>query len=78
MTPIEIERKFLIEMPDESTLTAHNARIKDIVQTYLVPAGNETACVRMIREGDTARYVKTVKRRISNLSHFEDEREISL
>ena len=32
----------------------------------------------MIREGDTARYVKTVKRRISNLSHFEDEREISL
>ena len=78
MTPLEIERKFLIEMPDKSALKAHDARIKDMLQTYLIPAENETARVRMIREGDSVSYVKTVKRRISNLSHFEDEREISL
>ena len=78
MTPIEIERKFLIQMPSKELLNRQGTKAKSIVQTYLLPQDNETARVRMITEGETVTYVKTVKRRISNLSHFEDEREISL
>jgi len=77
MTPIEIERKFLIEMPSKSVLEEHSAKSKNIIQTYLTPVGNETARVRMITEGRSITYVKTVKRRISDLSHFEDESNIS-
>ena len=77
MTPIEIERKFLIEMPEKSVLKKYASRTKDIIQTYLTPVSNETARVRMITDGETVSYVKTVKRRISDLSHFEDEHEIS-
>ena len=77
MIPIEIERKFLIQMPDKSALVSLGATVKGIVQTYLVPQGNETARVRMITEGEHISYIKTEKRRISALSHFEDEHEIS-
>ena len=77
MTPIEIERKFLIEMPSLSILAEHEARIKSITQTYLLPIDNETSRVRTIIEDNHVSYVKTIKRRISDLSHFEDEREIS-
>ena len=77
MTPIEIERKFLIKMPSADTLKQHGARAKSIIQTYLTPIDNETSRVRMISERDKTCYVKTTKRRISDLSHFEDEREIS-
>ena len=77
MTPIEIERKFLIDMPSKSMLEEHGAKAKNIIQTYLTPVDTETARVRMITEEKNVSYVKTVKRRISDLSHFEDEREIS-
>ena len=77
MTPIEIERKFLIKMPSNDELKAHGARAKEIVQTYLTPTNDETARVRMINENGKVSYIKTVKRRISDLSHFEDEWEIS-
>lgn len=77
MTPIEIERKFLIKIPAENLLEEHGARAKNIIQTYLTPVDNETARVRMITESGNVSYIKTVKRRISDLSHFEDEHEIS-
>ena len=77
MTPIEIERKFLIKMPSFDALRQHNTRVKCIIQTYLTPIDNETARVRKIVENEKVCYVKTVKRRISDLSHFEDEWEIS-
>lgn len=76
MTPIEIERKFLIKMPAQNILQTHG-KSKSITQTYLTPIANETARVRKIIEGEAVSYVKTVKRRISDLSHFEDEHEIS-
>ena len=77
MTPIEIERKFLIKMPEASVLNQHVARAKHITQTYLTPIDNETSRVRKIVENGCVSYIKTVKRRISDLSHFEDEWEIS-
>ena len=79
MTPtgIEIERKFLIKMPSAQALISRGARIKSITQTYLIPIDTETARVRMINENGQIYYVKTVKRKISDLSHFEDEYDIS-
>lgn len=76
MTPIEIERKFLIKMPAQDILQTYG-KAKSITQTYLTPIADETARVRRIVEEEAISYVKTVKRRISDLSHFEDEREIS-
>ena len=77
MTPIEIERKFLIRMPDISALRGIDGiKIKNITQTYLKTADGSTARVRVIDENDSITYIKTVKNKISNISHYEDEREI--
>ncbi len=76
-TPIEIERKFLIRMPDVAALVnLDNIRIKQIEQTYLLTQDNSTARVRKISENGKVSFVKTVKKRISALSHYEDEGEI--
>ena len=77
-TPIEIERKFLILMPDiKKLLTISGATEKKIIQTYLLSSKEETARVRKITQNKNTCYVKTVKKRISDLSHFENEYEIS-
>ena len=77
MTPIEIERKFLIRMPDINALRGIDGiKIKNITQTYLKTADGSTARVRAIDENDSITYIKTVKNKISNISHYEDEREI--
>ena len=76
--PIEIERKFLISMPDTNKFLAiSGANKKEILQTYLLSYKGETARVRKITDEKITYYVKTVKNRISDLSHFEDEYEIS-
>lgn len=78
MTPIETERKFLIYMPDISRLSEFDGvRIKHIEQTYLVCENGKKARVRRIAESGKVSFVKTVKQRISALSCFEDEREIT-
>lgn len=75
--PIEIERKFLIRMPDAALLAAQRGvRIKHIEQTYLAAKDGKNARVRRIEEGRSVSFVKTVKRRISALSAFEEEYEI--
>lgn len=76
-TPIETERKFLIRMPDLHILSEFNeVKIMNMEQTYLLcDTGNSR--VRRIRENGLDRYIKTVKKRISSLSCYEDEREIS-
>ena len=76
--PIETERKFLIAMPDVELLSAQNgARVKHIEQTYLICENGKNARVRKILESDTVSFIKTVKQRISTLSSYEDENEIS-
>lgn len=76
---LEIERKYLIRMPDEGMLARMPlCEIWDIVQTYLMdgPDGS-TRRVRSIASGGQVQYVHTVKRRLSDLSHEEREVEIS-
>ena len=78
MTPIETERKFLIRMPDISLLRSfQGVRVKDILQTYLVSERGKNSRLRRVCEGGKVSYIKTVKQRISVLSAYEDECEIS-
>lgn len=75
--PLEIERKYLIRMPEETTLKKHSIRSIAITQTYLLPGaegGNRR--VRYSRwDGGEARYY-TEKRRLSDITRIEREREI--
>lgn len=76
--PIEIERKYLIAYPDTELLRGMDGvRIWDITQTYLRAEAGVTARVRRIAEEDTVRFVYTAKRRISDLSAFEEERDLT-
>lgn len=76
-TPIEIERKFLIRMPClDQIKNQKGLRIKAIKQTYLITADGSNARVRKITENGSVSFVKTVKRRISSLSCYEEEFEI--
>ena len=73
---MEIERKYLIAMPDEEV--RQSAGASEIVQTYLVnPRKGVTERVRSRTSGGTAVYTHTVKRKLSAMSREEDEHEIS-
>ena len=77
-TPIETERKFLIYMPCLETLYSQpEIRIQEINQTYLLTDGKKNARIRKITERGKIRYIKTVKERISDLSCYEEEKEIT-
>ncbi len=77
MEGFEIERKYLISMPDPDYLQ-ENASPTEIVQTYLLPpAPHINARVRKRgREGDWT-YTHTEKTRLSDLRRIENERRIS-
>ena len=78
MTPIEIEHKFLIKMPSLEALTAQSgSRIRNMTQTYLKCESGKNERVRRIEENTAVSYVHTIKQRISELSCYEDENEIS-
>lgn len=77
-TPIETERKFLIYMPCLETLCSQpEIRIQEINQTYLLTDGKKNARIRKINERGKISYIKTVKERISDLSCYEEEKEIN-
>ena len=73
---MEIERKFMIVMPDKALLDSMEAT--EITQTYLLGDKNATERVRKRGRGDEFVYTHTIKYKISNMSRREDEREISL
>ena len=76
--PLEIERKYLIRMPDTTCLAAQaGVRIKGITQTYLLDRPGVSARVRAVVEAGETRYIYTAKRRMSPLTAEEDEREIT-
>ena len=76
--PIETERKFLILIPScEDMKNQKQFRERKIIQTYLARTDNKNARVREITENGKISYIKTVKERISILSCFEEEEEIS-
>ncbi len=73
---MEIERKYLIERPADTVLARHSAERWEIVQVYLRSESGVTARVRQVTEGEQTRYYYTEKRRVSDLTAEENEREI--
>ena len=71
---LEIERKFLINMPDIDTLVSLCDKTH-IVQTYLITEQG-SARVRKRGRDDCWVYTHTVKKRLSDLSRVELEREV--
>ncbi len=75
MEHLEIERKYLIAMPDMAFLA--RLSVSEIEQVYLLSPQGGRERVRRRDYGDRVEYTHTVKRRISDLSRVESEREIS-
>lgn len=77
--PLEIERKYLIKMPDISILEQQPVYMKiEMEQAYLKDSG-ETAGMRIRKStlnGKTT-YKKTFKRNITNVTRIEIEDDIS-
>ena len=77
---VEIERKFLIRLPDLEKIAAiPGCRVRRIVQTYLaaLPGKKVQRRVRRIREGGRTEYVYTQKEELSGISRLENEWVIS-
>lgn len=72
--PLEIERKFLIEMPDRTMLDRCPVRW-EIWQTYLLSRPGVSARVRR-RVGETEQFFHTEKQRLTDRTCVEREREI--
>lgn len=76
--PIEIERKFLISMPNLEYINSVTKCVKsEIIQTYL--CGNENEEKRIRQRGVNGNYVYyyTVKTKITDLKRVEKEKKIS-
>ena len=77
-TPVEIERKYVIAMPDIAALQLMDGyTVSDIEQTYIDSIPHVTHRVRARHYADGVAYTETKKTRIDKMSVFEDEREIS-
>lgn len=75
--PVEIERKYVIAMPDVARLAeCEGYTVSGIEQTYLESAEGVTHRVRARRYAERTVYTETKKVRIDKMSAFEDEREI--
>ena len=79
LVPIEIEHKYLIARPDPAVLLSQpGVRVLSIEQVYLRSEPGVTRRVRRTSENGEVHYYRTEKRRISTMSAYEDESEISL
>lgn len=75
---IETERKFIISKPDLAVLRAQaEYTSSDIVQIYLVSSPRVTHRIRSRTYPGGTVYTETTKMRISGMSAYEDEREIT-
>lgn len=77
--PIEVERKFLIEMPNLSNIQENYTCTKqNIIQTYLKSDDKDTE-VRIRQRGINGEYsyYLTKKQEVSNISRIETEKKIS-
>lgn len=76
--PVEIERKFVIVMPDLSLLSSLDGYTSsEIEQTYLSSENGVTRRVRARKYQSHTVYTETKKVRIDDMSAHEDEREVS-
>ena len=75
--PIEIERKFVIAMPDFDKLSSVDGYTSsEIEQTYLSAAPGVTRRIRARSCGKDTVYTETKKIRVDKISAYEDERRI--
>ena len=70
----EIERKYLIAMPDAAFL--EGCERSGIVQTYLLGEENTSERVRCRVWGEKTEYTHTIKHKLNNMRRIEDEQEI--
>ena len=78
MNNIEIERKYIIEMPDLRLISEMpKYTVSEIEQIYLTSASHVTHRVRRRAYEDRVEYTETKKIRINKTSAYEDERQIS-
>lgn len=76
--PFEIERKFLIKYPDIAWLENHpSCKRIEIIQTYLRSSPDEEVRVRQRGCDGNYIYVKTTKRKVSDIKRVEIERRLS-
>ena len=76
--PLEIERKFLIKYPDIELMDSiDTCRRVPVTQAYLDTPEEGRFRIRRRGEGEDAVYIKTVKRKINDLTHIETEDYIS-
>ena len=76
--PYEIERKFLIGMPDLSYLESlPNCEKLDIVQTYLKSDEDEEVRIRQRGSNSSFTYSKTRKINVSNIKRIEVEERLT-
>lgn len=73
--PYEIERKFLIELPDIAWLNK-NCKKTEIIQTYLKSNDDE---IRVRQRGINGNYIytQTIKKNINNIKRIEIEKRLS-
>ena len=76
--PYEIERKYLIKMPDISTISNPTLHKSEIIQTYLKTSSDDTE-IRIRQRGIDGNYTytKTTKKTISPIKRIEIENRIS-
>lgn len=75
---LEIERKYIIEMPSPSDLAAcESYTVTPILQIYLPAAEGETRRVRRRVMPDRVAYIETLKIRVDSMSSTEIEGEIT-
>ena len=76
--PLEIERKFLIRMPDRETLERHSERRIDITQIYLLPEpGQGSRRVRRSVSGGEEKLYLTVKSFVTDRTRVEREWQLT-
>ena len=76
---VEIERKYIIKMPDLEVLTLQQDYSRsEILQIYLPSEVGESRRVRRRIYNEKTVYIETRKIRIDNMSSTEIERELSL
>ena len=76
--PLEIERKFLIALPDAALLEDKSVKRLDIAQVYLrTGVSGPGRRIRRIRSGAEERFFYTEKTRVTAVTRIEREHEIS-
>ncbi len=74
----EIEKKYIIAMPDAAMLAScEGCEIWEIEQIYLIAGPGETRRIRRVKENGVDRFYRTFKRRLSAMTAEEDEGLIS-